>query len=244
MLPLTIDEAVARADRFPLALVWTPVRKGAPSYARMKRLGLEVTLGKGRTVAVLVSPMVYLPPSFSCPDLTAEGRCAVHGTPDKPLRCRAMPFDPRRAEADQQDLLLPRAGWTCDISANAPEVYQDGMIADPSAYVAEREALLAQAPVMRAYAKSRLTLSPMVLRELDLIDRKKGYTGTVALSFTALLPRLPEVDADAFVRGQRAVLADCLSRTAPKGDQAPFHRFYREVLDNLGPAKDGDDPSQ
>ncbi|MQX37717.1 YkgJ family cysteine cluster protein [Roseospira navarrensis] len=234
LLPLTIDEAVARADRFPLALVWTPVRKGAPAYDTLKRLGLEVTLGKNRTVAVLVSPMVYVPPQAPCPDLLEDGRCAVHGTDAKPLRCRAMPFNPRRPEREQKDLLLPRPGWLCDISAEAPEVYRDDTILDRTDFEAEREALRAQAPVLRAYAKSRLSLSPTVLRELDRIDRKKGHTGTVALSFTALLPRLPDVDADAFVRGQRAVLADWLARTSPKGDEAPFHRFYKEVLDTLG----------
>ncbi|KAA5604986.1 YkgJ family cysteine cluster protein [Roseospira marina] len=239
LLPLTIEEAVARADRFPLALVWTPVRKGAPAYATIKRLGLEVTLGKGRTVAVLVSPMVYLPPAFPCPDLTHDGLCAVHDTETKPLRCRAMPFNPRRPQSDQAALLLPRPGWTCDISAAAPEVYQDEAIIEPgalAAYTAEREALRAQAPILRAYAESRLSLSPSVMAELNRIDRQKGSTGTIALSFTALLPRLPEVDAEAFVRGQRAVLADYRDRTAPKGDEGPFHRYYGEVLDTLGPA--------
>jgi hypothetical protein len=150
-----------------------------------------------------------------------------------------MPFDPRKAEQGQAPLLLPRPGWACDISAAAPEVYRDRAIVDPdalAAFTAEREALVAQAPVLRAYANSRLSLSPVVRRELEMIERKKGHTGTVALSFTALLPRLPGVDADAFVRGQRAVLADHAARTAPTGEQAPFHRFYTEVLETLNAA--------
>lgn len=246
LLPLTIEEAVARADRFPLALVWTLVRKGAPNFDIYRRLGTEVTVGRRRTIAVLVSPMAYLPPTQVCPDLQEDGRCAVHDTPDKPLRCRAMPFNPRQPVREQGRLLLPRPGWACDISEAAPEVYRDGAIIDPealAAHTAEREALIAQAPILKAYAESRLSLSLSVRRELEMIERKKGHTGTVALGFTTLLPRLPHVDAAAFVRDQRPVLETYAARTQPKGDEAPFYRFYKDVLETLDAAAAGPVPA-
>ncbi|MBB4267031.1 YkgJ family cysteine cluster protein [Roseospira visakhapatnamensis] len=231
MLPLTVEEALERAGRVPLALVWMPVPKGARTFETVRRLGLEVSLGRHRTVAVLVSPMAYLPPAMPCPDLTADNRCAVHEV--KPVRCRAMPFDPRRREDDQSDSLTPRPDWICDVSAAAPLVYEDGHILNRMAFDAEKAALQAQAPLLRAYAESRLRLSPNVLQDLKRVDPRRGVTGTLALSFTTLLPRLPDVDPTAFADAQAPVLEANLARTRSTGPEGPFHRYYREVLETV-----------
>lgn len=233
MLPLTIDEAVAQADKLPLALVWLLVPKGARTFETLRDLGLEVSLGRRRTVAVLVSPMAYLPPAARCPHLTDDALCAIQA--DKPLRCRAMPFDPRRREDDQDSPLTPRPEWICDVSSAAPLVYRDGQILDRAAFDAERQALQAQAPLLRAYAESRLRLSPTVMQDLKRIDPRRGITGSLALSFTTLLPRLPDVDPKAFATAQAPVLEAHLARTRPKGAEEPFHRYYREVLQTLRP---------
>jgi Fe-S-cluster containining protein len=233
MLPLTIEEALQRADRVPLAIVWMPVPKRARTFETVRRLGIEVELGRRLTVAVLVSPMAYLPPSMPCPDLTEDNLCAVHDT--KPLRCRAMPFDPRRPEADQSGPLTPRPEWTCDVSADAPVVYSEGRILERTDFDAEKAALKAQAPLLQAYAESRLRLSSSLLGELKRLDPRRGISGSLALGFTTLLPRLPDVDVDAFVEAQAPVLEDHLARISPKGPDEPFHRFYREVLKTLRP---------
>ena len=64
----------------------------------------------------------------TCPALTEDNKCAIHDR--KPSRCRTMPFSPYRDEAHQDDLLVPRDDWECDISADAPLVYRDGESAD------------------------------------------------------------------------------------------------------------------
>jgi hypothetical protein len=144
-----------------------------------------------------------------------------------------MPFDPRRREIDQADPLTPRPEWTCDVSEAAPLVYRDGHILDRAAYDAEKDALQAQAALLRAYAESRLRLSPNVLQDLKRVDPRRGISGSLALSFTTLLPRLPEVDPAAFSDAQVPVLEHYLARTSPTGPEAPFHRYYRDILETL-----------
>jgi len=227
LLPLTVDEALARADRFPLALVWTTVRPGARSFDRVRRLGIEVDLDRRRRVAVLVTPMAYLPPTAPCPDLVEGTLCGAQAA--KPLRCRAMPFDPLRAPDDQGDLLIPRPGWTCDISAAAPVVYRDKTPVAPDDMQREHDALLAQAPLLQTYARHRLAVAPAVLGELARLDaRPQG--GRLALPFSGLLSRLPGADVRAFVRDQAGVMARYAAQTPPEGNAKSFHRYYREVL--------------
>lgn len=36
-LPLTLADAFAHAERFPLALIWTPLREGSKDYAMERR---------------------------------------------------------------------------------------------------------------------------------------------------------------------------------------------------------------
>ena len=122
-LPLSLDDALAHADRFPLVVMWTPVRQGGRSFDITAELGITIKLRKRRLAAVQITPCAYLPPSFACPELTEDGLCAIHA--EKPQRCRTMPFSAYRDEKDQGDLLLPRPAWLCDVSPNAPVVYRD-----------------------------------------------------------------------------------------------------------------------
>ena len=169
-LPLTLKDAVAHAGRFPLAMVWTPVRSNAKFYDLATRLGQTVRLPNRKTVAVLVQPTAYLPPSYPCPELRADNLCGIHA--DKPSRCRTMPFYPYREEKDQADLLIPRKGWQCDVSAAAPVVYSNHAILDRADFDRERGELLDQAPVMRAYVDYILKYMPWTLDELAKLAAK------------------------------------------------------------------------
>ncbi|MGE5503216.1 MAG: YkgJ family cysteine cluster protein, partial [Actinomycetota bacterium] len=153
-LPLTVDDALAHAHRFPLAMVWTPVRQGHKAFALTARLGTTIRLPGRREAAVRIIPVAYLPPSQACPELAADGRCAIHA--DKPLRCRTMPFFPYAEEADQAEMLMPRKGWACDVSEAAPVVYRGKEIVERGDWEAERTALKQAVPVLRRYGEALL----------------------------------------------------------------------------------------
>lgn len=224
-LPLTLDDAVANAGRFPLAMMWTTIRQGSKSFAIAARLGTTVTLGKRKRIALRISPISYLPPSLSCPALAADGRCSIHA--DKPSRCRAMPFDPYREEADQSDLLVPRPGWSCDTSDEAPVVYRNKTIAQRQDFERERRELADQAPVLRAYADWLMASAPNVAAAIEKAA-KKPRGGFVVLNFTAIVSRLPRVDMAAFAKMQLPVLTEFADRTARLSGAAEFHKYYRD----------------
>lgn len=200
ILPLTVDEALAHAGRFPLAVAFTPVRAKSKSFDVAARLGVVLD----RKVALRVMPVAYLPRDSACPALADEGLCSIHD--DKPLRCRAMPFFGWRAEGDQADLLVPRPGWACDVSAAAPPVYDNGKILEREAFAAERAALERQAPVLRAYAEKMLPVAAGLAQTLIALAAKP-LGGDVYLGFSTLLRRLPDVDKAAVARAQLTVLA-------------------------------------
>lgn len=224
-LPLTLNDAVANADRFPLAMLWTTIRQGAKSFAITARLGTKVKLGKGKRFAVQITPISYLPPSLSCPALASDDRCSIHA--DKPSRCRTMPFYPYREESDQSDLLVPRQGWLCDTSASAPVVYRDKKIVHPEDFEHELRELVDQTPVIRAYADGLMAKAPNVAAALEKAA-KTPRGGTVVLNFTAIVSRLPQMDMTAFARKQLPVLTGFADKTAGMSDAADFHRYYRD----------------
>lgn len=209
VLPLTVTEALAYAGLFPLAVMLVPIRAKAKSFAQAQKLGVMLD----RKTALRVMPVAYLPKDAACPALAEDGLCGIHAT--KPLRCRAMPFFAWRDEADQSDLLNPRPGWTCDVSAQAPAVYDGGRILDRDAYDAERHALQDQAPVLRAYAERLLPMAPGLAQTLSGLAAKP-MGGEVYLGFSTLLRRLGEVDKAAVARAQLPVLA----QWAERGDAA------------------------
>ena len=224
-LPLTLNDAVANADRFPLAMLWTIIRQGAKSYALAARLGITVKVGKRKQVAVRITPVSYMPPSVACPALASDDRCSIHA--DKPIRCRAMPFFPYRDESDQSDLLIPRQGWLCDTSDTAPVVYRDKKIVHREDFDRERQDLVDQTPVIRAYADGLLAKAPNVMAAIEkAANTQRG--GTVVLNFTAIVSRLPEMDMADFARKQLPVLTEFADKTAGLSDATDFHRYYRD----------------
>jgi Fe-S-cluster containining protein len=224
-LPLTLDDAIANAGRFPLAMVWTAVRQGAKSFALTGRLGTTVTLRTKKKIAAQIAPTAYIPPSLPCPELTAEGLCAIHA--EKPLRCRTMPFFPYRDENDQGEMLVPRKDWLCDTSDAAPVVYRDKSLVERGDFDRERDALLGQAPILRAYAERLLTTAPNVATALEKAA-KKPRGGQVVLNFTAILSRLTDVDVVDFARRQHPVLEDFAEKVEGTDAPAEYARYYRE----------------
>lgn len=224
-LPLTLPDALANADRFPLAILWTIIRQGVKSFDLAARLGTTVKTGKRKQVAIRITPVSYMPPSIACPALASDNLCSIHA--DKPLRCRTMPFFPYRDEGDQSDLLIPRQDWECDISDTAPVVYRDRKIVHREDFDRERQALVDQTPVIRAYAQGVLAKAPNVAAAIDkAANTQRG--GTVVLNFSALVSRLPELDMADFARKQLPVLTAFAEKTADQSEAADFHRYYRD----------------
>lgn len=222
-LPLTLEDALAHAGRFPLAVFWTPVRQGARAFDLTAKIGLEIRLRDRRKVAVRIAPTGYIPPSFPCPALGADNLCTIHAT--KPSRCRTMPFFPYRDAADQADLLIPRAGWACDTSAAAPLVYADKAITAAHDFQQERAALLAQAPVLRAYGEKLMARVPTLAESLGRAALKPAG-GQVIVSFATLLRHLKPDNRPGIAAAQVALLKDYETRTANQPALAEYHRNY------------------
>ncbi len=223
-LPLSLDDAIANAGRFPLAMIWTTLRQGAKSFALTAQLGTTVELRNRKRIAVQIAPTAYIPPAFPCPALAPDGLCSIHE--DKPARCRTMPFSPYREENDQADLLVPKPGWLCDTTAAAPVVYRDKKIVCREDFDRERRALEDQAVPLRAYA-DRLMANPEVAAAVEKAA-KNPRGGYVVLNFSAILPRLQQVDAAAFSRLQLPVLTEFADRTAGVAELADYHGYYRD----------------
>ena len=227
---LTLDDAFANADRFPLAMVWTPVRQASRSFALTAQLGMTIKLRTQKYVAVLIAPTAYIPPSFPCPALTPENLCAIHAV--KPHRCRTMPFFPYREEADQIDLLVPRKGWTCDTTDAAPVVYRNKKIVERTDFDQERAELLAQAPVLQAYAAALLKQSPQLMDQLTKASLNPA-AGHVIVNFSTFLRCNRQYDHVSFAKLQYPIMLEFMRLTG--GDRAfsEYNKYYREWAEDL-----------
>lgn len=222
-LPLTVKDAVAHSGRFPLAMVWTPVRPNARSYGLSTRIGATIALPKRKTIAVQIVPTVYLPPSFPCPELRADGLCAIHDS--KPSRCRTMPFYPYREEAEQADLLVPRAGWECDISAAAPVVYSNHAIVDRADFDAERTDLVEQASVIQRYAEYARRYMPWVMAELEKMAARPAG-GQIVAGLSSFLTAARRPDTAAIAAAQAPLFRAMADRTRDDPSLSEYHRNY------------------
>lgn len=225
LLPLTIDDALAHADKFPLVVVWTPVRQGGRSFGVTADLGITIELKKRRLAAVQIAPTAYIPPTFPCPELTQEGLCSIHAL--RPQRCRTMPFSAYRDETDQDDLMIPRSGWLCDTSEDAPVVYRDKGIVDRTGFDSEREQLVRDAAILKPYAEWLLDSLPSLGQDLRKVAMRAGG-GRLVVAFSTLIPRLPKVDIYAFAEKQFPVMKGFAERTAGDPRLADFYQRYVE----------------
>ncbi|OAN52144.1 hypothetical protein A6A04_00065 [Paramagnetospirillum marisnigri] len=222
-LPLTIKDALAHAQRFPLAVVWTPIKQASKAFDITARLGITVRMRNKKQLAVRIVPTGYIPPSMPCPALTSDNLCGIHA--DKPSRCRTMPFFPYREEADQAELLVPRAGWDCDTSSAAPVVYRDKAVVGRMDFDQEWGELRDQVPVLRAYGEWLMKSVPGMIDNLTKAVMKPGG-GHVVVSFASLLRHLDGVDKAALAEWQLPVLADYMAKTADQPKLAEYHRNY------------------
>jgi Fe-S-cluster containining protein len=221
-LPLTLDDALNHAARFPLAMVWTAVPQGAKAFALIARLGISIRLSKRREIAALITPTAYLPPAFPCPELSPEGLCAIQA--NKPLRCRTMPFYPYRDEADQAELLVPRQGWACDTSLTAPVVYHNKRVVERSSFDLERKELLEQAPMMSAYAEYVFKYMPWIVESLAAIAQKPG--SNVITSLSSFLVAIKQFDVQAIAAQQLPLFKTYAARTSSDAALVEYHRNY------------------
>lgn len=229
-IPLTLADAFANAGRFPLAMVWTPVRPTSRSYDLTVRLGTLAQITPKQKIAVLLSATAYIPPSFACPALGADNLCAIHEC--KPQRCKTMPFFPYREEEDQLDLLVPRKGWACDVSADAPVVYSEKKIIDRADFDCERETLLADATVLKAYADSKLAQGGP--QKAHLLQAAKNLAaGRYVENFTSFLRYDRRIDLVAFAKQQHPVLQDFAEKTAGVVGLEDYHRYYTKTAEEL-----------
>lgn len=228
-IPLTLDDALANADRFPLAMVWTPVRQGTKVFQLTSRLGTTVQIAKGKTIAVLIAPTAFTPPDMACPALAPDMLCSIHD--HKPMRCRTMPFYPYRNEDAQFDVLVPRKNWMCDTSETAPVVYKNGRIVDRRDFDRERESLMKHACALDAYAKGLLKVHAPLME--FLAKTALNPMGRFIDRFSTFLLMNKIYDILSFAKKQHPVLVEFADRTASMPNAADHHKYYKEAIADL-----------
>lgn len=222
-LPLTCKDAFANAERFPLCLVWTPLRYGSKDYPLVATLGTTIKLADRKELAVLIVPTAYLPSSFPCPALGDDNLCRIHI--NKPSRCKTMPFYPYREERYQAELLTPRPGWACDTSTAAPLVFQDKKIVFRDDFDHERRDLLAQVPLLRRYAEYMLKYSPSLVSSL-IQAASKVKAGHVVTSLSSFLTATKNAEASHIAQLQLPILNTYVEQTAGDPRLSDFYKNY------------------
>ena len=229
-LPLTLKDALIHAGRFPLALLWTPLRKGSKDFPMVSRLGVSVPLPKHPGLVALVVPTSYIPPAMPCPALGADNLCTIHTK--KPTRCKTMPFYPYRDEKYQHELLKPRQGWECDTSVAAPIVFQNGKITQRDDFDQERRDLEEQVPLIRQFASYQFKYNPMLAATLAL-EAEKSSPGQLVTSLSSFLTATRNPDSRTVARLQQPVLATYLEKTVGKPELLQFHSHYGAWLEEM-----------
>ncbi len=136
-----------------------------------------------------------------------------------------MPFSAYRDEKDQDDLMIPRSGWVCDTTHQAPVVYRDKSIIDRQEFEVERAQLVRDAAILKPYAEWLLDSVPSLRMELHKVAMKPAG-GQLLVAFSTLIPRLPKVDIFAFAEKQFPVMTAFAERTAGEAGLVDFHQRY------------------
>ena len=226
-VPLTVGEALAMADRFPLALSISPVKSGARGQSVVERIGVSIQILSRKRVSFVATPMSFVPPFMACPALRDDRLCGIHA--NKPVRCRAMPFYAFKDEDSQADMLVPRKGWLCETGPDAPVVYQGRKLVDRADFDRERTALIDQAAQLQRHIDLLLQHNPALLARLTKAAQAP-LGGRVAVGFLAFLRYDRTVDLLAFAKQQYPVLESWIARTDDDVRAAEFNRFYRQAL--------------
>lgn len=238
-LPLTIKDALVHAGRFPLALLWTPLRKGSKDFPSVSRLGVSVPLRKHPGLAALVVPTSYVPPNMACPALGPDMLCSIHD--EKPTRCKSMPFYPYREERFQAEVLNPRKGWECDISDSAPLVFVDHKIVHRADFDQERHDIEEQVPIMQMFANYLFKYNPLLMATLAL-EASKPDPGQIVSSLSSFLTATRNPDASGIARLQIPVLSSFVQKTAGQlalqAYYAQYAAWLEEMVSLAGPSQD------
>lgn len=229
-LPLSIDDALLRANIFPLFLLWTPLRQGGKSYDLTAKIGFTLKLKNRKHVAVRLTPMSYVPPQMNCQALAGDNLCSIHE--QKPSRCRAMPFSASRDETDQLDLLMLKPGWECDISDSAPLVYKNKKILQPDEFLSERKKLISDSAILKPFAQLMLDSKPNLRVELEKMAARP-HGGNVIINFLPLIHRLANVDINQFAVNQLMVMESMIAATAQNPQYDAEHKHYVSAATEL-----------
>ncbi len=227
---LTLADAFANTGRFPLAMVWTPVRQASRSFDLISRLGITVKLPNKKVVAVQIAPTAYIPPAFPCPALSDDNLCSIHA--EKPLRCRTMPFYPYREENDQVDMLVPRKGWICDTTLAAPIVYKNKQIIEKTAFDIERSALSSDVSALRLYAESLMRIDQSIVTHLTRASLNPA-SGHVVANFSSFVRFTRNKAIVSFAKSQHPILSYYEKLTAGDPSYKEFYRYYHEAAIEL-----------
>jgi Fe-S-cluster containining protein len=222
-LPLSLIDAFANVGRFPLAMIWTPLKQGAKDYSMVSTLGTTIKLPNRTELAVIVVPSLYIPPSFPCPELGEDNFCSIHTT--KPSRCKTMPFYPYREEQYQAELLIPRKDWACDVSTTAPLVFEGKNIVSRTDFEHEKQELLQQVPTIRTYTNYMLKCSPLLVNGLTKATTQK-VGGQVVTSLSSFLTATRNSNAKEIAMQQLPLLNEYMKKTVQKPELAEFHKNY------------------
>jgi Fe-S-cluster containining protein len=230
LVPLTTREAVSMANRFPLAITITPVKAGTRGQSVVERIGVSVVLPPKKRFWLLVTPVAFIPPSMTCPELGPDNLCGIHD--HKPIRCRTMPFYAYKDEDHQLDMLSPRRGWECNTTETAPVVYRDRKIVDRADFETEHQALVDQAAELKRYAELLLKHSPVMLARIAKASQSSP-TGRVVVSFVSLLKYDKSYDLADFAVKQTPVLETWERNTLGQAKATEYNTYYREALTDL-----------
>jgi Fe-S-cluster containining protein len=222
-VPLSLKDALRFAGLFPIGIAWTPVQRGSRDFRMTRTLGVTLPFADGRELASLIVPTAWLPAAFHCPALVDGKLCGIHA--EKPARCKSMPFYPYREERFQGDFLKPREGWECDVSGEAPIVYDGKTVLQREDFDREKLDLMGQVPDLRRYADYMLKYSAGLAERLWAASaQEKG--AKVVTSLSSLLTALRQPDSAAIARKQRPVLETYIAKTAEDPRLAEFHAQY------------------
>lgn len=229
-LPLTVKDAFVHAGRFPLAMLWTPLRKASKDFDMVSRLGVSVPLPKHPGLAALVVPSSYIPPALPCPALGDDNLCTIQA--NKPSRCKTMPFYPYRDERFQPEVLKLGNGWKCDTSEYAPVVFANGKLTQREDFDAERRDLDEQVPLIRQYAEYSFKYNPLLAPSLAL-EAAKSHPGQVVTSLSSFLVATRNPNSREIARLQEPILATYIDLTAKRQEFLQYHTQYCAWLEEM-----------
>lgn len=229
MLPLSIEEALKWADTFPLAMSATPLKPGTRGYAT-KDVAVTFSARAKKPIQLIVTPVAFIPPATPCPKLADNSLCMIHE--EKPQRCRTMPFYAYKNEDSQRDMLVPRPGWKCATSDDAPVVYRDRQIVDRAEFQRERDLLQGQSSVLQRYVDTLGRYDPGFSIRVQKAA-KAAVPGRVIVGFVSWLRQNKELDVLDFARRQYPVLRKWFEKTSGDPRAAQFTSYYGEAMRDL-----------